>query len=99
MEDFKPVLDALVRAGFHQLPDQNPADGQPFDFKITPYSLNTPLSFRFDNLAHFLAFLQKSGWPTTQTRELLTQSLVEMGIDPEQFFYVNFFEKGKAQEM
>ena len=57
MHDFNPIFNALVKEGFHQLPDTMPGTGKPYDFKITPYSLNTSLSFKFEHLPHFIEFL------------------------------------------
>jgi len=99
-DEFKPVFDALIKEGFHQLPDKEPGTGKPYDFKITPYSLNTKLSFKFENLTHFTAFLQLSGSVTTDEKLLLlNNTFTELGIDPNDFFYVNFYEKGKDAEM
>lgn len=99
MHDFNPILNALVKAGFHHLPDTTPGTGKPYDFKITPYSLNTSLSFKFEHLAHFIEFLKLSETITEEKITHLQNSFVELGIDPYDFFYVNFFEKGKDKEM
>ncbi|OYU81419.1 MAG: hypothetical protein CFE23_04855 [Flavobacterium sp. BFFFF1] len=98
-DDFKTVFDALIKAGFHQLPEKNPGTGKPFDFKITPYSLNTTLSFKFENLEHFTEFLKRAGVDVGNQLLLLTNTFVELGLDPAQFFYVNFYEKDKDLEM
>lgn len=98
-DEFKPVFEALVKAGFHQLPDANPASGKPFDFKITPYSLNTNLSFKFENLQHFIEFLKLSAVQTEEKILFLNNTFIELGLDPNEFFYVNFYEKGKDTEM
>lgn len=99
MHDFNLIFKALVKEGFHQLPDTAPGTGKPYDFKITPYSLNTSLSFKFEHLAHFVEFLKLSENISEEKIALLQNSLVELGIDPYDFFYVNFFEKGKDKEM
>jgi hypothetical protein len=99
MHDFNPILNALIKEGFHQLPDTKPGTGKPYDFKITPYSLNTKLSFKFENLNHFAAFLQLSEKLTDERLSVLQNTFVELGMDPNDFFYVNFFEKGKDKEM
>ncbi|AWI25235.1 hypothetical protein [Flavobacterium pallidum] len=98
-DDFKPVLEALIKEGFHQLPDKNPGSGKPFDFKITPYSLNTKLSFKFENLEHFIEFLKLSNIQSEEKILLLNNTFIELGLDANQFFYVNFYEKGKDLEM
>ena len=96
--NFKHILDALIKEGFHQLEDDKP--GKPYDYKLTPYSLNTNLSFKFDNLDHFLEFLKHSRADTTPEKVALVKAtFLELGFDPLQFFYVNFYEKGKDQEM
>lgn len=99
-DEFKPVFDALIKEGFHQLPDTKPGTGKPYDFKITHYSLNTSLSFKFENLAHFTEFLKLSGsLPTEEQSNLINTTFTELGINPDDFFYVNFYEKGKDTEM
>src|SRR5690606_34529629 len=99
-DQFKPILDALIKEGFYKLPDEDPKSGKPFDYKITPYSLNTNLSFKFDNLDHFIEFLKRSDADTSDdTLALLQTSLMELDVNPSEFFYVNFFEKGKTDEM
>ncbi len=98
-EEFKPVFEALIKAGFHQLPDASPGSGKPFDFKITPYSLNTKLSFKFENLTHFIEFLKLSSIQAEEKILLLNNTFIELGLNPNEFFYVNFYEKGKDLEM
>lgn len=99
-DQFKPIVDALIKEGFYHLPDKDPKSGRPFDYKITPYSLNTKLSFKFDNLEHFVAFLKHSDAETSENMvALLRTTLMELDLDPAQFFYVNFFEKGKELDM
>lgn len=99
-DTFKPILDALIKEGFYQIPSNNPETGKAFDYKITPYSLNTKLSFRFENLDHFIEFLKRANLdPTDETRTFLQATFMELDLKPAEFFWVNFFEKGKAQEM
>lgn len=99
-DTFKPILDALVKEGFHQLPDTKPGTNKPYAYKITPYSLNTKLSFKFENLEHFIEFLKLSDASTGDDNlTLLQTTFIELGLDPKEFFYVNFYEKGKDQEM
>lgn len=90
-DTYKEILDALVQEGFHQLPDGTA--GKEFDFKITPYSLNTKLSFRFENLEHFVEFLKRSGADNRQCDDVLHATFLELGLDPKAFFWVNFFER------
>ncbi len=97
---YKPIIDALITEGFYQLPDTHPKTGKPFDYKITPYSLNTKLSFRFENLDHFIEFLKSSdSFNGEETQTILQATFMELGLKPAEFFYVNFFEKGKTLEM
>lgn len=99
MSDFKPILDALMQEGFYQVADTGENTGKQFDYKITPYSLNTKLSFRFDNMAHFQNFLGQSGADVNdETSTLIQVALQESDLKPSEFFYVNFFEKGKNTE-
>lgn len=98
-DNYKEILAALVKEGFHQLPGQDPQTGKALDFKITPYSLNTKLSFRFENLDHLIEFLKRSGAESEKRIEVLHTTFIELGLDPAQFFWVNFFEKGKEEEM
>ena len=70
------------------------------DFKITPYSLNTKLSFRFSNLNEFKAFLAMSGaYQQEEQISKIQSAFMDLGLNSEEFFYVNFFEKGKELEM
>lgn len=99
-DKFKFILETLMKEGFDQLPETSPESGRPYDFKITPYSLNTALSFKFDNLNHFIEFLKLSkADPTPEKLTLINATFVELGLDPQQFFYVNFFEKEKDAEL
>lgn len=99
MYDFNPIFNALVKEGFKQLHNATAGTGKAYDFKITPYSLHTSLSFKFDNLTHFVAFLKRSENISDQKIAVLQNSFIELSIDPNDFFYVNFFEKGKEDEM
>ena len=99
MQDFNPIFNALVKEGFHRLPDAAPGTGKAYDFRITPYSLNTSLSFKFEHLDHFIEFLKRSENISEEKISVLQNSFVDLGIDPNDFFYVNFFEKGKDKEM
>lgn len=97
-DKYTEILNALITEGFHQIPDENSA-GKPYDFKITAYSLNTKLSFRFENFDHFVEFLKRSDADSEKRISVLNTTFIELGLDPGQFFWVNFFEKGKELEM
>lgn len=93
-ENFATIAHALVDAGFK--PSIENVVGKPLDFKFTPYSLNTKLSFRFDNLEEFCNFLRESGHDVPEKEHtVIKAALLELGLHPDEFFYVNFFEKGK----
>ncbi|MBF6609310.1 MAG: hypothetical protein ITG00_11345 [Flavobacterium sp.] len=98
-DTFKPIIAALVKEGFHQIPSEENSGGKTLDFNITPYSLNTPLSFKFDNLPHFIEFLKMSQKVSDEKIELMRATLQELDLDESKFFYVNFFEKNKEVEM
>lgn len=98
-DNYSPVLAALVKEGFHQLPDSNIEACKELDFKITEYSLNTSLSFKFESLPHLVEFLKLSQKINDEKIAMLQNTFLELGIDPNNFFYVNFFEKGKELEM
>lgn len=99
-DNFKFILDTMMKDGFPQLPDTSPETGKPYAYKFTPYSLNTPLSFKFENLDHFIEFLRHSEADTSPEKlSLIHTTLLELGLDPNQFFYVNFYEDEKDEEM
>lgn len=97
--EFKHIFESLIKEGFHQLTEGGNEKAKDYDYKITPYSLNSKLSFKFENLAHFTAFLKLSENITPEAETLLHNSLTELNINPTEFFYVNFYEKGKDLEM
>ena len=91
-DNFRFILDTMMKEGFAQLPDKSPKTGKPYNYKITPYSLNTNLSFKFDNLEHFIEFLKQSEADTSPEKlSAINATFLELGLDPNQFFYVNFF--------
>ena len=100
-EQFKTIAETLIREGFQGLATTAGQLGKALDFNMTPYSLNTPLSFKFNNLDDLLSFLHAhNGTSELSTKSpVLQTALIELGLDPKEFFYVNFFEKGKEGEM
>lgn len=99
-DNFKSILDALVKEGFQTLTNKKEREGKPLDFKITPYSLNTSLSFKFDNLDHFLEFLKLHDETEMEKKATVLQTtFIELNLNPNDFFFVNFFEKDKVVEM
>ena len=96
-ENFKAIAKALDDAGLKNSAENK--TGKPVDFKITPYSLNTKLSFRFSNLDEFVTFIGATvEEPTPEKIALIQSAFVDLGLDQNEFFYVNFFESGKEQE-
>ena len=67
------------------------------EYSITEYSLNTDLSFKFANLAELLAFLEIDGENNAAKAGQVTTKLVEAGINPDAFFYVNFYKPKVAE--
>jgi len=97
-EHFKAIADALQKSGFRTSLEDTV--GKPLDFKITSYSLNSKLSFRFENLDEFAEFIKISGNILSEEKtNLINTALIELGIDAKDFFYVNFFEQGKEEDM
>lgn len=97
-EHFKTITDALILEGFPELTDKLASRGQKLDYNLTPYSLNTKLSFKFDNLAHFIAFLNIHNPEDVSEKEaLLKAKLMEADLDAEGFFWVNFFGEKEAE--
>lgn len=90
-ESYQVISDALHEAGFKSSLEDKAG---PLDFKITEYSLNTKLSFRFENLQDLIDFLSQTGHAEV---EHLQASFMDLGIDPDKYFWVNFFEKGKEE--
>ncbi len=89
MEDLnKPVLDRLIHNGFSQLTE--------YEYKFTEYSLNSTFSFKFDHLDHFISFLELDAETDTQEIALLEKMFIDLGLDLNSFFYINFYDKEDA---
>lgn len=88
-ENFKIILAALQEAGMEM--------GQA-QFSITEYSLKTRLSFKFEHINEFLDFLQLEKSHNDEKSDHIRNILIEEGINPENFFYVNFY-KTKVTEL
>ena len=94
---YKDIADTLIREGFHALTEKKEQQGKVLDFRITPYSLNTKLSFKFDSLAHFVEFLKLHDNETIAEKTAVLQTTFnELALNPDEFFYVNFFERDSA---
>jgi len=97
-ESYNAIAEALKNAGFSSSLEE--ATGKVLDFKITPYSLNTKLSFRFGNIDEFTEFIKLTGNAITDSKlQLINMAFIELAMDTDDFFYVNFFEKGEDEEM
>jgi hypothetical protein len=66
-------------------------------YSITEYSLNTDLSFKFSSLADFFAFLEINETGDAGRAEMVKAKIVEAGVNPESFFYVNFYKPKVAE--
>ncbi|KOS05391.1 hypothetical protein AM493_04595 [Flavobacterium akiainvivens] len=82
--DFSEIIKAF---------EKNGVDVASAAYSFTAYSLNTPLSFRFENLAAFLLFLNVSADKQGQVKQMLTDA----GLEPDKFFFVNFFKPKVAE--
>ncbi len=94
-DNYKNIVDALIKEGFIESETHVKNLGSKLDFKITQYSLNTSLSFKFHNSEEFISFLNFSS-PEELDREkisLINASIMEQGLNPNDFFYVNFYKK------
>ena len=57
-DNFKNIIDTLIKNGFIESEENIKDLGNKLDFKITQYSLNTDLSFKFLNSDDFINFLK-----------------------------------------
>lgn len=85
-ENFKPIKQAFEKAG---------VDVQKAEFSITEYSLNTDLSFKFDNLNELLSFLEISAH--SEKFKAINAMIIDSGVDSNNFFYVNFYKPKVAE--
>ena len=67
------------------------------EYNITEYSLNSELSFRFENVEELIMFLGTHGDASEQAKENINALLVKEGLDPDKPFYVNFFKPKVAE--
>jgi hypothetical protein len=63
-------------------------------YSFTPYSLNTSLSFKFENLAEFILFLNID---KKDKIEKVQSMLTDAGLEPDRFFFVNFYKPKVAE--
>lgn len=63
-------------------------------FSITAYSLNTKLSFKFDDANDLKEFLSNGENALSETDiQQIDKMIIDAGLKPETFFYVNFYKK------
>lgn len=67
-------------------------------YSITAYSLNTKLSFKFENSDDLIALLKEADTTSNPDKALIEKAIIDSGLNPDQFFYVNFF-KEKVTEL
>jgi len=94
-DNFKNIIDSLIKSGFIESEEKVKDLGQKLDFKITQYSLNTDLSFKFLHSEDFINFLNYSSSEaiTKEKIGLINSAILEQGLNPDDFFYVNFYKK------
>lgn len=94
-DNFKNIIDSLIKNGFIESEEKVKDLGNKLDFKITQYSLNTELSFKFLNSEDFVNFLNYSSSEeiTKAKIDLINAAILEQGLIPDDFFYVNFYKK------
>jgi len=87
-DNLNTIHDAFKRSG---------VDIPTAQYSITEYSLNTDLSFKFSGLQEFLDFLEISLPGDEDKAELVKAKIVEAGVNPDAFFYVNFYKPKVAE--
>jgi len=88
-DNFKTISGAFEKAG---------VDVKTAEYSLTEYSLNTDLSFRFENLNEFLGFLELNDRGNERKAEEISTLLINAAVNPDSFFYVNFY-KPKVVEL
>jgi hypothetical protein len=85
-DNFKTITDAFAKAGVNVTE---------VEFSITEYSLNSSLSFKFNNSDDLFLFLEVA--PGSEKGAAIKAMFVDAGIDPDKFFYVNFYKPKVAE--
>ncbi|MFL9843296.1 hypothetical protein [Flavobacterium rhizosphaerae] len=86
---YKIIKDAFEREGIKY---------SNAEFSITQYSLNTPLSFKFQSAGDLFDFLNITPDKDKDKTENVNAMIMDAGLDPENFFFVNFY-KSKVAEL
>ena len=84
LEINRPFLDLIIGNSFPQITHLN--------YKFTDYSLNTELSFKFDNLPHLFEFIEQNYMLKNDEKQLLKNVLKELHLKEDEFFYINFYK-------
>lgn len=87
-ENLNTIHDAFKKSG---------VDLPTAQYSITEYSLNTDLSFKFTNLQEFFTFLEIEDTGDAGKTELIKAKVLEAGVNPDSFFYVNFYKPKVAE--
>ena len=85
-EDLNSINESFKKSGM---------DIATAQYSITDYSLNTDLSFKFANVSEFLDFLELNN--DAEKAELVKAKVVESNVNPDSFFYVNFYKPKVAE--
>lgn len=85
-DNFKTITDAFSKAGI---------DVAKVEFSITEYSLNTDLSFKFSDVKELFLFMNLPA--DSERGDAIKAMVVESGINPDKFFYVNFYRPKVAE--
>jgi hypothetical protein len=62
-------------------------------YSITPYSLNTKLSFKFNDADDLKQFLGGEDTLSETDLQEIDKMILDAGLKPNTFFYVNFYKK------
>ncbi len=85
-DNFDIITTAFQKAGI---------DSSMAEFSITEYSLNTDLSFKFNNAKQLLQFLGVTD--ESERADAIKAMILDSGVDPDNFFYVNFYRPNAAE--
>jgi len=86
--NFESIKQAFKEAGI---------DSEKTEFSITSYSLNSTLSFKFANADELLLFLNVNANKDSERINEINAMIVDAGVNPVSFFYVNFFKPKVAE--
>ena len=87
-KNFDEIVQLFKEAGL---------DVRTAEYSITEYSLNSELSFKFEDLDDLVHFLDSHGDASKEAKENINAMLVKEGLDPDKPFYVNFYKPKVAE--